>query len=417
MDPSRREFLRAAAGGGSLTSLGGLAKVRSAAPPDGRSFDAVEAALARVREKTGLKVRRIETFTRDTTVSVVRVTTDDGTEGIGQTAPFDADITATVLHRKIAPHVLGRDPAEFEALAEECVERNYKYPWSFVCRALAGVDTALWDLLGKKHGRGVCELLGGRPRPVGVYGSSMRRDITPADEARRLAMLRDERGFAAFKVRVGKVTGHDQDQWPGRTEELIPAVRRAVGDKVRLQADANSCYSPKKAIEVGRRLEANGYYFFEEPCPYWELEWTAEVAAALDMKVAGGEQDNDLAQWRRMFRLRAVDVAQPDVCYVGGLTRALQVARSAAGAGLLCVPHSANLSLVTVFTLHLMAAIPNAGDHVEYSIEETPWTCGLFSPALAVHDGRVAVPSGPGWGVTVPPEWLEKSARQVSELK
>ena len=105
---------------------------------------------------------------------------------------------------------------------------------------------------------------------------------------------------------------------------------------------------------------------------------------------------------------------QPDVCYVGGLTRALRVAALGARAGLPCVPHSANLSLVTVFTLHLMAAIPNAGDHVEFSIEDTPWTRGLYTPALEVRDGRVMIPDGPGWGVTLRPAWLAGARRQVS---
>jgi L-alanine-DL-glutamate epimerase-like enolase superfamily enzyme len=416
MKPSRRDLLHAAAAG---AALGPLARA-GAAEPEQRQTPAAGSlakAVAGLRQKTGLKVQRIETFTRDTNLSLVRVRTDDGSEGIGQIAPFDADVAATLLHRKIAPHVLGADPGDFEAISDRCVEANYKFPWSFVCRALAGVDTALWDLLGKRHKKGVCELLGGSPRPLTVYGSSMRRDIKPADEARRLAQLRDAKGFTAFKVRVGKVTGHDEDQWPGRTEELVPAVRRALGDKVKLLADANSCYTPKKAIQVGRLLEKHGYCHFEEPCPYWELEWTAEVTAALDVPVAGGEQDNDLAQWRRMIRLEAVDIVQPDVCYVGGLTRALRVAALGARAGLTCVPHSANLSLVTVFTLHLIAALPNAGDHVEFTIEDNPWTRDVYTPALEVRDGKVAVPAGPGWGVAINPAWLEKATRQVSERK
>jgi L-alanine-DL-glutamate epimerase-like enolase superfamily enzyme len=408
MTPTRRHFLAGAA-------LGALA----AGPRERPAKDArpLDKALTALRRKTGLKIQRVETFTRGTNLSVVRVRADDGSEGFGQIAPFDADVSATVLHRKVAPHVLGRDPGDFEALSDECVERNYKFPWSFVCRALAGVDTAIWDLLGKREKKSVCELIGGTPRPVPVYGSSMRRDIKPAAEAERLAKLRDEKGFPAFKVRVGKVTGHDQDQWPGRTEAIIPAVRKAVGDKVRLMADANSGYTPKRAIAVGRLLERHNYYWFEEPCPYWELEWTAEVTKALDVRVAGGEQDNDLAQWRRMIRLSAVDIVQPDICYIGGLTRALRVVRTAAGEGFDCVPHSANVSLVTVFTLHLMAAIPNAGPFVEFSIEPTPWTKGLYEPALEVRDGKVAVPAEPGWGVRVSPAWLEKATHQVSERK
>ena len=179
-----------------------------------------------------------------------------------------------------------------------CIDRNHKFPWSYVCRALAGVETALWDMRGRLEGKSVCELLGGTPRPFPVYGSSMSRDIKPDDEAERLVRLMDTHGLRAFKVRVGDVCSHDVDRWPGRTEELIPAVRKAVGDETALLADGNSCYTPRRAIEVGRMLEDNGGCHFEEPCPYWELEWTAEVAAELEVPVAGGEQDNDLAQWR-----------------------------------------------------------------------------------------------------------------------
>ena len=360
-----------------------------------------------------MKIESIETFTRDH-LSIVRVRTDDGAEGYGQIAPFSADISATVLHRHIAPHVLGADPLDVEAISDRCVEANYKFPWSFACRALAGVDTALWDLRGRLEGKSVCELLGGRPRPIRAYGSSMRRDITPQAEAERLARLRDSQGFTAFKIRIGSVCGHDKDQWPGRTDELVPAVRGAVGGDVSLLVDGNSCYTPAKAIEVGRLLEEHGFCHFEEPCPYWELEWTAEVAAALEVPVAGGEQDNDLAQWRRMVAMHAVDIVQPDVCYVGGVTRALRVAAIAADAGLPCVPHSANLSMVSVFTLHLLGAIPNAGPYMEFSIEPAPWARDLYQPALEARDGHVTIPEGPGWGVTISPAWLAEAERRES---
>ena len=107
---------------------------------------------------------------------------------------------------------------------------------------------------------------------------------------------------------------------------------------------------------------------------------------------------------------------QPDVCYVGGLTRALRVAEMAHEAGLECVPHSANPSMVTVFTLHMMAAIPNAGPHVEFSIEGRGWTEGLFTPALEAVDGHVAVPQGPGWGITLAEQWLQSAEHEISEL-
>jgi L-alanine-DL-glutamate epimerase-like enolase superfamily enzyme len=312
--------------------------------------------------------------------------------------------------------VLGSDPAHVDALVDRVIDANMKFPWSFVCRALTGVDTAIWDLYGKNKQKPVAVLTGGKTDPFPVYGSSMRRDISPADEAERLVKLRDARGFKAFKVRVGQATGHDRDASPGRTEQLIPAIRKAVGDGVTLLADGNSCYTPPKAIEVGRRMEDNSYYYFEEPCPYWELEWTAEVAAALKMHVAGGEQDNDLAQWRRMILMNAVDIVQPDLCYVGGFTRAWRVAKMAQAAGKKVVPHSANLSMVTLFALHFMSAIPNSGPFVEFTIESDLNQGGsMYRPVLEVKDGRVKIPDGPGWGVEINPEWLAKAKHQVSQ--
>ena len=368
-----------------------------------------------------MKIKSIETFTNEF-VGLVRVCTDDGAEGWGQVSTYNADITALVLHRQVAPYALDQDAADIDTLLDRIVELEFKFPGSYLRRALAGLDTALWDRRGKLAGKSVCELLGGQPRPFPVYASSMRRDITPAQEAERLARLRDAHGYRAFKFRIGKECGHDEDEWPGRTEAIVPAIRRALGPNVALLVDANCCYTPKKAIEVGRMLEDYGICHYEEPCPYWDFEWTAEVTAALQplaIKVAGGEQDCDLSQWRRIVNTRAFDIVQPDICYVGGLSRALRVAALAQAAGLPCVPHSANLSLVTVFTLHMMGAIENAGPYVEFSIEGLdyyPWQEGLYSPALEVHDGHVQIPAGPGWGVEINPAWLAAAKYQISEI-
>ena len=361
-----------------------------------------------------MNIKRIETFTTRQ-LSVVRVTADDGSQGYGQIAPYHANISALVLHQQIAPHALGADADEIERLAEKCIQEEHKFPGSYVCRAVGGLETALWDLKGKRLNRSVCELLGGTPRPVRVYGSSMRRNISPEDEAERLKRLKETHGFGAFKIRIGNNFGGDVDVYPGRTEQVVEKVRKAIGDETKLFVDANSGYTPAKAIEVGRFLEQYGVCHFEEPCPYPELEWTKQVADALEIPVTGGEQDTDLAQFRRMIAMRAVDIVQPDVCYIGGISRALKVAQMAREAGMPCMPHAANLSLVTVFTLHLVAAIPNAGEYMEFTIERDAWTEDLLTSPLAVADGTIRVPDGPGWGVDIRPEWLERAEYRVSE--
>ena len=365
-----------------------------------------------------MKIQKIGTFSRQF-LAFVRVTAADGTWGWGQVAPYNADISAQIVHRQIAPWSLGEDAYDIEALVKVIPEKEHKFPGSYLRRALAGVETALWDRWGRADGKSVCELLGGTPGRLRAYASSMKRDITPKAEAQRLARLRDEFGFDAFKFRVGAECGRDRDEWPGRTEAIVPAVRQALGHDVALLVDANSGFSPRRAIEVGQLLQEHGVEHFEEPCPYWEIEQTREVTKALALNVAGGEQDCDLSTWQRIVDRAAVDIVHPDVCYVGGMLRAMKVAAMATGAGLPCTPHCANLSMVTLFTMHLLRSVKNPGRYLEYSIEGPayyPWQEDLFvEPPYTVEDGHVTVSNAPGWGVEIDPRWLESSHYQVSE--
>ena len=362
-------------------------------------------------------LRRIETFTTPD-VGFVRITDASDTQGWGQVSTYNADITCAVLHRQVAPWMLGRDISDLDDALDLVTEREHKFPGSYLRRAMAGVDTAVHDLLAKARGIPVATLLGGSPGSVRAYASSMKRDITPEDEAERLKRLAGDHGFTAFKVRAGAEVGRGQDEWPGRTEAIISAMRAALPD-ADLLIDANSCYAPPRAIEVGRILEDHGFCHYEEPCPYWELEQTKAVTDALDIDVTGGEQDCDLPTWRRMIDMRAVDIAQPDILYLGGIARTLRVCRMAEAAGMPVTPHCANLSMVTLFTMHLLRAIPNAGKYLEFSIEGPdyyPWQEGLFveSP-YRIEDGHATVTDAPGWGVEISSEWLAKAAYAVSE--
>ncbi|MCV2871179.1 mandelate racemase/muconate lactonizing enzyme family protein [Defluviimonas sp. WL0050] len=366
------------------------------------------------------KISCLETFSNEF-VSFVKVTAEDGATGWGQCSTYNADITALILHRQVAPHALGAGTDDILGLVQRIEEKEHKFPGSYRCRALAGLDTALWDLRGRREGKPVVELLGGKPGWIRAYASSMKRDITPEDEAARFIRLRDEQGFDAFKWRVGAECGRDVDEWPGRTEAVVPVVARALGDGIAKLVDGNSGFSPERAIAVGRLLEAEGIGHFEEPCPYWELEQTKEVTDTLDIDVTGGEQDWDLATWKRMIDMRAVDIVQPDVMYMGGIARTLIVAELAAKAGVPCTPHSANLSLVTICTMHLLGAIPNAGKYLEFSIEGEdyyPWQQDLFlGDPYAVQDGKLRIPDGPGWGVEINPDWLGRAKYQKSALE
>jgi len=365
-----------------------------------------------------MKLTKIETFSIPE-VGFTRVTMEDGSQGWGQVSTYHSDITCQVLHRQVAPWMLGRDMTDLDDALDFVAEREHKFPGSYLRRAMGGVDTAIWDQRGKAAGKPVAELIGGSPGEIRAYGSSMKRDITPNDEADRLKRLADEKGFDAFKMRAGAEVGRNQDEWPGRTEEIIPLMRKALPEAA-LLIDANSCYSPKRAIEVGHILQDNRFSHYEEPCPYWELEQTKEVTDALVIDVTGGEQDCDLATWRRMIDMRAVDIVQPDIMYLGGLSRTLRVCKMAEAAGIPVTPHCANLSAVTLFTMHLLRAIPNAGKYLEFAIEGPdyyPWQFDLFvEDPYEIIDGEATVTDAPGWGFDVNPDWLARATYQVSEV-
>ena len=365
-----------------------------------------------------MKITKLETF-GNACVTFTRVTTETGATGWGQLSTYNADITTAVFHRQVARHAIGTTVDDMEDTLDLITEREHKYPGSYLRRAQTGLDTAIWDLRGKLAGKPVVELLGGTPGPLRAYASSMKRDITPEDEAARFVKLRDEFGFTAFKWRIGAECGRGQDEWPGRTEAVIPIVANALGDGIDKLVDANSCYAPARAIQVGHMLQDHGIGHFEEPCPYWHPDQTAQVRAALDIDITGGEQDCEFSSWQLMIEHHAVDILQPDVMYMGGISRTLQVCAMGARAGLPITPHAANLSLVTMCTMHLLKAIPNGGKYLEFAIEGLdyyPWQHGLFlGNPYRIEAGHVTVPDEPGWGIEIDPAFLETATCHVTE--
>jgi len=366
-----------------------------------------------------MKIKKLETFTKPY-VSFVKTTLEDGSEGYGQMSTYHADITAQIFHKQVAPWILGKLWSEFNDIENLVLEKEHKFPGSYLLRAIAGLDTSLWDLKGKLENKPVTELIGGNAGALKVYGSSMKRDISANDEADRFKKLFEEKGIDAFKFRIGAECGRGLDEWEGRTEDIVKTINKSLDSSIKKLVDANSCFSSVQAIEIGKLLEDNNVTHFEEPCPYWEPEQTKEVTNALSIDVTGGEQDCDMRIWRDMVERKIVNIFQPDVMYLGGLTRTLKVAKIIGEGGFICTPHAANLSLVTICTMHLLKAIPNAGPYLELSIEGEdyyPWQQDLFlDNPFAVENGCIRVTEKPGWGVSINPEWINSSDYQVSEI-
>ena len=366
-----------------------------------------------------MKIKKLETFTKPF-VSFVKTTLEDGSVGFGQMSTYHADITVQIFHKQVAPWILNKSWEDFNDIENLVLEKEHKFPGSYLLRAIAGLDTSLWDLKGKMQNQPVTSLIGGKSGVLKVYGSSMKRDISAIDEAERFKKLYQEKGIDAFKFRIGAECGRGLDEWEGRTQDIVQTINKSLDKAVKKLVDANSCYSSDQAIEIGKLLEDNNVSHFEEPCPYWEPEQTKIVTDALSIDVTGGEQDCDLRIWKDMVDRKIVNIFQPDVMYLGGLTRTLQVAKIIEDGGYICTPHAANLSLVTICTMHLLKAIPNAGPYLELSIEGEdyyPWQQKLFlDDPFEVKNGCVYITDKPGWGVEINPSWLETSEYRISEI-
>lgn len=194
----------------------------------------------------------------------------------------------------------------------------------------------------------------------------------------------------------------------GRTEKIIPLIRKTFGDKMALYADANGFYSVEEAIRVGRLLEEYDYGFFEEPVPFDWYEETKQVADALTIPIAGGEQEYSLHGFRWLIANNALQIAQPDNYYFGGMIRSLKVARMAEAFGKPCTPHMSGGGLGYLYMIHFVSVLANAFAHHEFKGLGTDVKFECKTSPLSVVDGMIKVPTGPGLGVEMDLDFLRK---------
>jgi L-alanine-DL-glutamate epimerase-like enolase superfamily enzyme len=342
----------------------------------------------------------------------LRTRSAEGTVGVAMANSRVAYLMG-ILQKRVIPYFIGKDARDIERLIEGVYvhQSNYKLGGLPFWNCAGAVEFSLFDLLGKIAGKSVADLLGGRIRDeIPVYLSSMRRDTTPQQEVAWLSKRLAETGSDAVKLKVGGRMSRNRDAFPGRTDKLIPLARKTFGNRVAMYTDANGSYDAAGGIEVGRMLQGHNVAFFEEPCPWEELEETKRVTDALEIPVAGGEQDASLPRFRWMVKNRVVDIVQPDVNYNGGFIRTVQVARMAAAAGRAITPHSPAAGFRAVTMLQFAAATPNIGAHMEFRgapHRKETWC----SPAVEIKAGKVRVPDGPGLGLEIDPAYLAKAEK------
>ena len=353
---------------------------------------------------TTLKPNRVREYV------IVRIETDDGVIGIGESPtdigffgePIEEVKSALDVH--FAPRLIGRDPFDREEILRAIDFRGNN------C-ARSGIDLAIHDLLGKALGVPVSALLGGRSRDrvqvaVEIAGG-------PPEEMAKHCAECVERGILAFKPKIGGI--------PEKDAERLKAIREAVGPAASIRADANQGFSPKEAIRFCRLADKYdvGLELLEQPVPYWDLDGMAEVRRSVDTLIEADEAAYSIHDVMSIIRKGAADVINIKVGKAGGLYNAKKIAALAEAAGLKCVLGTGfGLAPKIAAKLHLAASTAIVTDAVEFTeiiLHETLAAephGSLFLPPLDA-DGCMPVPTGPGLGFELDESLVEKYRIQV----
>jgi galactonate dehydratase len=320
----------------------------------------------------------------------------------------------------MVPLLVGEDPTRPEYLWQMMYRQHFWHGHGIVrATAIAGIDLALWDIVGKVAGMPVSKLFGGPVRDhVRTYchlGGGKMEDFyqTPADNAKRfgeLALQAVEAGFTAFKSMAVPSTMALEGLKPVRAAEAaVAAMREAVGEDIDIMVDCHARPSPAMGLKFGKALDPYGLYFFEEPCWPECVEGLAMINAALTTPVASGERVTQLEGFRQMFEKRAVEVCQLDITHCGGLTSARRVAALAEAHRISLAPHNPQGPVSTAASLEFGFSQPSY-IICETVHEDVPWRRDVVQEGFTVEErGRIVRPNTrPGLGITINEDEVRK---------
>jgi L-alanine-DL-glutamate epimerase-like enolase superfamily enzyme len=343
-----------------------------------------------------------------------RVRSSDGAEGIS-VAHNTIRSLYPIFTNSLQPFFIDKDARDLDRLLEKVYIYNLNFRLSGMALGipLATIEFAILDMLGRIAGKSIGELIGKIHHPrVAVYQATEYREKSVAESLELIKRDVAEYNADAVKIKVGALMFMTRDinavGPKGRTEKIIPLIRQTFGDEMTLYADANGFYSVDEAIRVGRLLEEYGYKFFEEPVHFDWYEETKQVADALTIPIAGGEQEYSLHGFRWLIANDGLQIVQPDNYYFGGMIRSMKVARMAQAFGKTCTPHMSGGGLGYLYMIHFVSALENAFAHHEFKGLNTNVQFECKTSPLSVVDGKIKVPTGPGLGVEIDPDFIKK---------
>jgi L-alanine-DL-glutamate epimerase-like enolase superfamily enzyme len=346
-----------------------------------------------------------------------RVRSKDGAEGISVGHSGQLKSLYPIFTNLLQPFFLNNDARDLDLLIEKVYIYNFNFRLSGMALGvpLATIEFAILDMMGRIAGKPLGQLIGDIHNPeVSVYQATEYREKS-VEESMDL-IIRDVKEYnaKALKIKVGGLMFMTTDinavGPEGRTEAIIPLVRKTFGDDMVLYADSNGFYSVKEAIRVGKLLEEYRFQFFEEPVPFDWYEETKQVADELAIAVAGGEQEYNLHGFRWLIANDGLQIVQPDYFYFGGMIRSMKVALMAKEFGKPCTPHMSGGDMGFLYMMHFVSALPNALPFHEFKGFKTGIVYNCPTSELKSVNGLVKVPTGPGLGIDIDPDFVKKFA-------
>lgn len=333
----------------------------------------------------------------------VRVETDAGVHGIAEATTHSKSRTVVEAFDEMAGYFIGADPFDTERLVLEAYRDEWYSANLINTTVISAIDTACWDIKGKLLDRPVYELLGGA-----VNGTSLRAyangwytdtEGEPARFGAAAERVVDD-GYDALKFDpFGNAWERTNRRRRNRAIETVAAVRDAVGPDVDLLIEGHGRFTPGAAVELARDLEPYDPTWFEEPCPADNIDGLRKVADRSRVPIATGERLMGKHAFADLLTQTDVDVVQPDLVNTGGVTEGKKIAAMAEAEHVSFAPHNPQGPVATAVCAHVCASTPNFMIQEVFEDYDVDWKADLLDEPIAIEDGMLQVPDGPGLGV------------------
>ena len=332
----------------------------------------------------------------------VKIRTDANIHGYGESSLQYKDRALKAELEDMGRFLIGKDPFAIEGIwntLHRCVT------WTggpVTMSAISGIELALWDIKGKALGVPVYELLGGKMRDrVRAYANAWFIGAQAPEEYAQMALDAAEADYTALKFypfsRSGQVVTPEDEEYG---VACVKAVREAIGPKLRIAIDVRARLNMWSAIRMAQAVEPFSIAWFEEPVLYDNVDAMAEIARAINIPVATGEQLYTRWEFRTLLDKNAARIIQPDICHAGGIMELKKIAAMAETYYVTVAPHNSNGPISTLASLHLDACVPNCFMQ-EIFVPFLPLYNQMLTKPIEIEDGHLIVPSGPGWGADI----------------